>query len=111
MSKFITSISVDLPSVVKALPAGSYLHAVRLNPVTSVVEVEWEHDAFKTPWTFCTEFPLGDLLGKRTPKGISLVRRVPTPEQKVIGVKAGPVRKSRADETRARKSAATAARG
>jgi len=111
MSKFITTLPVDLAGVVKSLPAGSYLHAVRLNPVTSVVEIEWEHDAFRTPWTFGADFPLADLQGRKVPKHVTVVRRVPTPETKTVGAAAAPVRKSRADETRARKNSATAARG
>ena len=111
MSKFITPLPIDLAGVVNALPKGSYLHAVRLNPVTSVVEIEWEHDGFRTPWTFPSEFPLADLLARRSPGTVRIVPRVPTPAPKVVGDPPKPARRLRPDETRARKVAAAPARG
>ena len=52
MSKFVTSIPVDVAAVKALLPPNSFLHGVTFNAETSSVDVTWENDAHKTPYTF-----------------------------------------------------------
>lgn len=66
MSKFLTSIPVDVDSVTKALPAGSYLHKVEYNEDTKAVDVVWDCDAFVTPFDHPVEFPVAKLQALQT---------------------------------------------
>ena len=57
MSKFKTSIPVDIKRVTDALPLSSYLEGVQFNRESSTVEVLWENDRLRTPFTFASEWP------------------------------------------------------
>lgn len=54
MSKFKTSIPVDLDAIKKALPARSFINSVEFDG--DRVSVQWENDDFKTPYTFPVEW-------------------------------------------------------
>lgn len=70
MSKFVTTIAVDVKGVLQALPARGTPLDVRFNPEASTVEVEWDDDDFETGYTFPVEFPLELLKAGRLPKNV-----------------------------------------
>lgn len=55
MSKFKTSIPVDVEAIKNGLPARSFVHGVAFDGQS--VTVEWENDHFKTPYTFSVDWP------------------------------------------------------
>lgn len=61
MSKFKTSIKVDVAAVLAALPPYTYVHGVTFDRESSSVQVEWENDNLRTPHTFATEIDLADI--------------------------------------------------
>jgi len=61
MSKFKTSIPVDVDSIKKLLPAGSFLHGVSWDAQRSAVDVLWEHDDLKTGRDFPADYSLEKL--------------------------------------------------
>lgn len=80
MSKFKTSIPVDVASVLETLPAGHYLHGVTWNAADGCVDVVWEHDAFVTQRDFPLAFPATDLKDRTRPEGVTVdVARLPSP--------------------------------
>lgn len=56
MSKFKTTVLVDIAAVKAMLPAGASVTAVTLNADLTGVDVLWEHDNFHTPYTFPVEW-------------------------------------------------------
>jgi hypothetical protein len=64
MSKFKTSIKVVVEDVKAVLPKGCYLERIEFNAKTNTVEVLWEHDAWKTPFTFPVEMSVETLRDK-----------------------------------------------
>lgn len=88
MSKYKTSIQVDVQSVKELLPAAAYVHGLKWNPETSSVEVVWDHDAFKTPYDYPVEMTVEELkkvsdVKVQTDSGTD----VPTEGQKVVAGK------------------------
>jgi hypothetical protein len=61
MSKHKTSVPVNVASVIAALPKNSYVHSAELNEARDGVDIVWENDAIKTPYTFPVEYPLDKL--------------------------------------------------
>jgi len=80
MSKFKTSIPVDVESIKKLLPEGAYLHGVEWDKQQSDVNILWEHDKFVTPHDFATEFPRANLEQEKLPDGVKFYRP-PKPKQ------------------------------
>ena len=76
MSKFVTSVPVDVARLIARLPSGSYVHEVTLNADRSAVDVLWDHDDFQTKVTFPTEWPAGE----PPPAGVVTVVRERVPE-------------------------------
>lgn len=72
MSKFKTSIPVDVDAIKKLLPEGAYVHGVEWDEEQKDVNVLWEHDAFKTPVDFPVEFPRVNLEEQKLPEGVTL---------------------------------------
>ena len=72
MSKFVTSIPVDVDIVIASLPERSFVHSVTLlrppagGPTS--IEIVWDNDALKTAYTFPLPYPLEKLLGKTVDK-------------------------------------------
>lgn len=66
MSKFYTIIPVNVQSIIKALPAGTFVDSVTIererglnqsptaNPIG--LRIEWSNDKLKTPYTFAQEY-------------------------------------------------------
>lgn len=100
MSKFITSIPVDVEAIKAILPDRSYVHGATFNPQEGRVELVWEHDDYRTPYTFPVELPLSVLEMHGVdglPDGIKFVRPgVPTPQQVSLDKPVAKVRKSKA---------------
>lgn len=57
MSKFKTSIPVQVEELIGRLPKGSSINGVTLRKDNSAVDVEWEHDNLQTPYTFAVDCP------------------------------------------------------
>lgn len=76
MSKFLTSITVDVESVRKLLPAKAFQGEIRFNPALSTIEILWEDDNLVTPFTFATEFPLEALKERKIPAGVKLRKQL-----------------------------------
>jgi hypothetical protein len=70
MSKFKTSIPVDVDSIKGALPKGAFIEGVTWNQDAGAVELRWSHGAFKTPFDYAVEFTPDDLLSHNPPKGV-----------------------------------------
>jgi hypothetical protein len=54
MSKFKTSIPVDVATIKEQLPERSFVNSVTFSG--EAVVIEWENDNFKTPYTFPVEW-------------------------------------------------------
>lgn len=76
MSKFVTSIAVDVESVKKLLPGKAFFAEVRFNREASTVEIVWEDDNLVTPFTNATEFKVEFLRDRQLPKGVRLRKDV-----------------------------------
>jgi hypothetical protein len=77
MSRFHTSIPVDVEAVKKLLPQrGVHVHGVVINsddPKQLEVVVDWECDNLRTPYSFPVEFPIQELKEHKLPKGVTFV--------------------------------------
>ncbi|MDE2099810.1 MAG: hypothetical protein KGL39_21335 [Patescibacteria group bacterium] len=72
MSNFVTTLKVDLQSVISALPQGAFVDSITWNPALERLEVAWQHDDLETGLTVATEFPQEDLKRKLLPKGAKM---------------------------------------
>lgn len=61
---------MDIAELRKSLPPGAYIHGHRLDVESGQVITEWEHDDFKTGYTFPTSFPLEQLKARGVPQGV-----------------------------------------
>lgn len=66
MSKFSTTIPVNVEEVIKSLPENSFLHGVRIGDDKKSVVVEWENDNWRTPYTVPVEVQPDALTGKES---------------------------------------------
>lgn len=62
MSKFKTTLPVNVAEIIGKLPKASFVHSVTLLPDRTGVEIVWDCDALKTAYTFPIEYPLERLL-------------------------------------------------
>lgn len=76
MSKFVTSIPVDVESVRKLLPAKAFFIGLKFNAESSAVELSWEDDNLVTPYTDAIEFPVEALKNRQLPKLVRLRKDV-----------------------------------
>lgn len=67
MSRFLTTIDVDVQAVLEVLPPRAHPLDVRFNPETCQVEIEWDDDDLVTPWSFAHEYPLELLRARKLP--------------------------------------------
>lgn len=74
MSKFKTSIAVDVEAIKKLLPDGAFIHGVEWDEVEGDVNILWEHEKLVTGRDFPIEFPITNLEVKKLPKGIEMLR-------------------------------------
>lgn len=70
MSKFVTSIGVDVEGLLAQLPKTAYVHGVTYNPQLTRVEVTWEDDSLMSRYTFPVEFTLAQLSAAEMPDGV-----------------------------------------
>lgn len=61
MSLAVTTIPIDIKSIISALPRKAHIHSVKLKADNSGVEVVWDSPEFVTPYTFPVEYPLSKL--------------------------------------------------
>jgi hypothetical protein len=87
MSKFSTTIPVDIASIIAKLPQDNFIHSVSLNADNSGVEIVWESSKFVTPVTFPTEFPVKDIEKKVLPKGVKIATVVTRSPAKTLTIK------------------------
>ncbi len=73
MSKFKTCIPVDVDAIKALLPSNSFIHGVTWNPEASQVELQWENDRLKTPYTFSVDFPIESLKAKQVVAGVTVL--------------------------------------
>ena len=74
MSKFKTSIAVDVAAVKELLPEGSFLHGVNWDAKHGTVDLLWEHEKILTGRDFPVEFPAAVLHGQQQlPEGIRVL--------------------------------------
>ncbi len=68
MSKFHTSIPIDIDAAFAKLPVGSRVVNYSLDQASRQLAVEWENDKLLTPYNVPIPFPLEDLrIGKIPP--------------------------------------------
>jgi hypothetical protein len=67
MSKFKTSIAVDVAAITARLPADAYVHGVTWDPEAKQVSVVWETDTIKTGFDFPVEYPVEKLSAAAVP--------------------------------------------
>jgi hypothetical protein len=70
MSKFITPIAVDLGGIKSLLPKNCHVHGATFNTDQSRVELHWEHDLYRTCYTFPLEFTVEQLKAGEVPSGV-----------------------------------------
>ena len=68
MSKFKTSIPVDVEAIKKLLPAGAFLHGVEWDEEQKDVNIIWEHEGLVTGRDYPLEFPRENLEKQKLPK-------------------------------------------
>ena len=73
MSKFVTSLPVDVDSLIAKLPSGAVVHEIILRPGHQAVDVVWDCDDYRSKVTFPIEWPAGE----PTPAGVIFTPRVP----------------------------------
>lgn len=77
MSKFITSIPVDLSALRAAIPAGSWIGKAKLDESGSQITLEWEHDRYNHALSIAVPFHMETLMAFGVPDGVT--DRRPTP--------------------------------
>ena len=84
MSRFTTSIPIEVKAFIESLPRGSYVHSVTLVPpmtnenrydimagtIQQEVVILWENDKFHSGLTVPVDFPAIDVKRKILPKGV-----------------------------------------
>jgi hypothetical protein len=84
MSKFVTSLPLDIEAIKELLPAGSDFSSVEWNKAESRLDFFWEHDKLKTPFTFAHPVSLEALQCEELPREIRDLRpkglKTPEPE-------------------------------
>lgn len=65
MSKFRTTIPVDLKSVIAKLPERSNVLSVEYNAASCEIELIWDNDKLTTPYTFPLDYPLEKLVNDK----------------------------------------------
>lgn len=68
MSKFVTTIPVDVHGVLALLPKRATPLDVRFDPELEVVAVEWDDDDLVTPFTFPLEYSIERLKADQLPE-------------------------------------------
>jgi hypothetical protein len=94
MSKFVTSIPVDVEAIKRSLPPGAFFHHVQAGVGLERVEVVWEHEGLKTPWDYPLEFPAALLGTKQLPAGVIDTRRTTAPDPTGAGKPIAPHKKA-----------------
>ncbi len=107
MSKFKTSIPVDVKGVMALLPKGVHVHKTLFNAEAQTVEIEWDHDAFRTPVTFAVEFPAENIRTGKLPTGVTAVAKVAVVEDGKTGKREDETPKAKAKAPRAPKVSKT----
>lgn len=81
MSQFTTSIPINMSEVLSRLPKGAFVHptrALRLSADGSRVELQWEHDHWRTPYTRPVEVSVAQLSGEEPmPDIVKIVKPIP----------------------------------
>lgn len=87
MSKFATLIPVDVETLVKALPAGSFLNKIRLADDQKGIVIEWDCDNLRTPYTVPVDISPSMILdGEHMPACVKII----PPLQKVQNEEVAP---------------------
>ena len=73
MSKFKTVMMVDVEAIKRELPNNVFIHGVEFQADPPRVELTWEHDGLKTPYTFPLDYPLELLQARQVPKGVTVI--------------------------------------
>lgn len=97
MSKYKTTIPVDVAGLIQNLPKGSSINGVTLRDDRSGVDVLWEHDDYTTPYTFAVECPDPMVLKRTVQSPKSKVQsEVPVSgqEAKVVSLEVGDAAKA-----------------
>jgi hypothetical protein len=64
MSKFSTTIPVNVEAVTDSLPKNSFIHGVRIGDDKKSIVIDWEQDDWRTPYTVPVEVSPDALTGK-----------------------------------------------
>lgn len=99
MSKFLTTLSIDVQAVLEMLPAGSSIQDVRLTETKRAVEILWDNDNLRTPYTVPIPFPLENLNGD-LPKNVTKREPVKIPEPQPVTTVATETQKSTVDRSK-----------
>lgn len=95
MSRFRTTIPIDLKELLQALPQDTYIHSIVLDreyhpeqqkQPPSCVVIEWESAKLKTGYHFAVDYPLEDLKRRRHP---SCVRKLLSAVKAIVGGSGG----------------------
>lgn len=89
MSKFRTVLAVDVAGVLACLPKGSAVTNISLNDDRTGISIFWEHDDFKTLYSFPVDCPDP---GNPPVSGHKLIAPLPVP---AVAVERGRGKKKR----------------
>ncbi len=109
MSRFHTSIPIDIEAVKALLPKrATFVHGVSLVDADDhkklKVVVDWECGELTSGFTFPVDFPVEELRAQKLPKGVSFVTNKPAP--KVPTTPPPPVPKTKASAAKVPKTKA-----
>ena len=99
MSRFKTTILVDVEAVKASLPKNAFIHGIRFVETPPSVELEWEHDDLKTPYTFSMEFSAADLQAKKLPADVKYTAPAKGGTTQAKPIAAGPVKVDNVQQT------------
>lgn len=82
MSKFTTTLPTDTQAVLEMLPKGSFVHEIKLSESKRAIEIVWDTEELKTPYTFPVPYPLDNLSSGELPANVKKKEapKVATPE-------------------------------
>lgn len=61
MSKHVTTLPIDLSTVIAALPPRSSIDGISMSSDHKTIELHWQNDASKTGRTYPIEYPIEKL--------------------------------------------------
>lgn len=97
MSKFVTTLSVDLDALLKNVPRGTHIHSATLSDDKKSVAVVWDNPVLVHRIGDGSEFPIENAISGELPDGVAVaewarkpktvtVETAPEPQTESVGV-------------------------